>query len=56
MTPEEYIGVEDLFAPRQAHAGNSSQELRHRDGKLDGTKNRNPILDARLYSVMFSDG
>ena len=60
VTPEagdEYVGAQ-VALPRgpTLSSGRVSRRKRNDDGTIRGTRNDNPILDTRVYEVVFPDG
>ncbi len=55
---DEYINNEVLLPRDGEHmmAAKVIQRTKSDDGKIQGSHNRNPILDTRVYDVMFPDG
>ena len=60
VTPEEqdnYVGAEvNLPIGGDMRSGRVIRRARNSDGELEGTANKNPILDTRTYTVEFPDG
>ena len=55
---DRYIESEVLL-PRNGKKMNSAKvvsRVKYKDGKVKSTYNKNPILDTRVYDVMFPDG
>ena len=55
---DRYIESEVLL-PRNGKEISSAKMIspvKDKDGKVKGTYNKNPILDTRVYDVMFPDG
>jgi hypothetical protein len=49
--------VKDLFNDEENDpSGRVVRRIRNEDGKIQGTRNDNPIIDTRVYEVVFPEG